>query len=167
MRNALGSWKTLLDGNDNVVQWQHIVDLYNYQKTKGFTLANKLTKQHVMYEKNRMKVKYAAQVLSKSVSNALLTLSALKNENFKDVDATVEYLQRFDTIYDIMNSKTCTEHFEKSPLHGKNEEKWKLECQKTVTYICNLKTSSGKNVLQSEKFATFLGYDILYCIDRT
>ena len=100
MRNALGSWKTLIDGKNNVIRWQHIVDLYEYQKNNGFTLANKLTKQHVMFEKNPMKVKYAVQVLSQSVANALLTMSELKQEKFENVEATVEYLTTFDsTVY--------------------------------------------------------------------
>ena len=150
MRNALGSWKTLIDGTNNVIRWQHIVDLYEYQKNNGFTLANKLTKQHVNFEKNPMKVKYAVQVLSQSVANALLTMSELKHEKFQNIDATVEYLKTFDSVYDIMNSRSLQDKVGKAAVQ-----------EKTTAYICSLKSNTGKPVLQSERYATFLGVDIL------
>ena len=161
MRNALGSWKTLIDGKNNVIRWQHIVDLYEYQKNNGFTLANKLTKQHVSFEKKPMKVKYAVQVLSQSVANALLTMSELKNDKFENVDATVEYLKTFDSIYDIMNSRSLLGKFGKAAVQEKNEDYWMSTFEKTAAYICNLKSNSGKPVLQSERYASFLGIDIL------
>ena len=162
MRNALGSWKTLIDGKNNVIRWQHIVDLYEYQKNNGFTLANKLTKQHVSFEKNPMKVKYAVQVLSQSVANALLTMSELKQEKFENVEATVEYLTTFDSIYDIMNSRSLQDKFGKAAVQEKNEKNWKANFEKTAAYICTLKSNTGKPVLQSERYATFLGIDKLY-----
>ena len=162
MRNALGSWKTLIDGKNNVIRWQHIVDLYEYQKNNGFTLANKLTKQHVRFEKNPMKVKYAVQVLSQSVANALLTMSELKQEKFENVEATVEYLTTFDSIYDIMNSRSLQDKFGKAAVQEKNEKNWKANFEKTAAYICTLKSNTGKPVLQSERYATFLGIDKLY-----
>ena len=162
MRNALGSWKTLIDGKNNVIRWQHIVDLYEYQKNNGFTLANKLTKQHVSFEKKTMKVKYAVQVLSQSVANALLTMSELKQEKFENVEATVEYLTTFDSIYDIMNSRSLQDKFGKAAVQEKNEKNWKANFEKTAAYICTLKSNTGKPVLQSERYATFLGIDKLY-----
>ena len=161
MRNALGSWKTLIDGTNNVIRWQHIVDLYEYQKNNGFTLANKLTKQHVNFEKNPMKVKYAVQVLSQSVANALLTMSELKHEKFQNIDATVEYLKTFDSVYDIINSRSLQDKVGKAAVQEKNEEHWKSIFEKTTAYICSLKSNTGKPVLQSERYATFLGIDIL------
>lgn len=158
VRNAIGSWKTLLDEQNNVIRWQHIVDLYEYQKKNGFTLANKITKQHVNFEKNKMKVKYAAHVISKSVANALLTMCEIKTENFSDVNATVVYLKTFDTIFDIMNSRTLAEGLSKAPLQKKNEDYWKSVFQSTAKYICTLKTNCGKLVLNSEKYASFLGW---------
>jgi hypothetical protein len=78
VRNALGDWKTMIDSNNGKIQWDHIVSLYYYQKNQGLYLANKLTKQHVMIEKNKMKVKFAVQVLCQSVANVLLAMCELK-----------------------------------------------------------------------------------------
>jgi hypothetical protein len=158
VRNALGEWKTLMDGENNIIAWDHIVRLYEYQKIHGFTLANKLTKQHVLFQKNKMKVKLAVQVLSKSVANSLLTMSQLGIEHFENVGATVQYLELFDSLYDIMNSRTLAETFGKAPLQQKNEEDWKSVFQKAVVYISGLKTASGQNVLHSNRYASFLGW---------
>jgi hypothetical protein len=158
VRNALGEWKSLIDGNNNIIEWQHIVNLYQYQKTHGFTLANKLTKQHVLFEKNKMKVKLAVQVLSKSVANSLLTMCELKIAQFHNVHATVEYLQLFDCLYDIMNSRTLAAQFGKGPLEAKTEQNWKAVFTKAVSYILKLKTKNGQDVLQSNRYAAFLGW---------
>ena len=157
VRNVLGSWKTLIDWNNNKIEWQHIVNLYEYQKVHGFTLANKLTKQHVMFERNPMKVKFAVQVLSQSVANALLTMYEMKVQNFENVHATVDFLKNFDEIFDIMNSRHLKQKFGKAPLQEINENNWKSVFSKTVSYICNLKNTNGKSVLQSDRYASFLG----------
>lgn len=60
-----------------------------------------------------MKVKYAVQVLSQSVANALSTLAELKHPDFENVEATVEYLRTFDKIYDVMNSRSFHKPLEK------------------------------------------------------
>ena len=122
------------------MKWEHIVSLYDYQKTNGFKLANKLTKQHVHFDKNKMKVKYASQVISQSVANSLLTMHDMKIEKFEDVHGTVEYLKCFDEIFDAMNSKTLNERFLKSPLKKSNEENWKSLFQRSICYITHLRT---------------------------
>lgn len=158
VRNALGSWKSLLDSNNDEIKWQLIVNLYEYQKANSVTLANKLTKQHVQFYKNKMKVKYAVQVLSQSVANALLAMSELKHPDFVNVGATVQYLKTFDRIYDAMNSRSLSQAFGKAPLRERNESQWKALFEDTVSYITGLKTKDGKCVLQSTRYAGFLGW---------
>jgi hypothetical protein len=163
VRNALGSWKRMFDGEGREICWNHVTELYNIQKTNGFSLANKLTKHHVNYEKNKMKVKYAAQTFSQSVANALLTMNQLQHKSFEDVTGTVNYLKTFDTIFDIMNSRTISEHFSKAPLKKDNEHTWKSVFEKTAHYICHLKSNNKElTVLKSTKYASFLGIDLLY-----
>jgi len=148
----------LYDANNKEIQWQLIVNLYHYQNSCGLTFANKLSKQHVLFEKNKMKVKYAVQVLSQSVANALLTLSDLKHPDFINVHPTVEFLKTFDVIFDIMNSRSVSQQFSKAPLQPSNENRWKEIFNNTVQYITNLKTSSGQCVLDSTRYAAFLGW---------
>jgi hypothetical protein len=101
----------------------------------GFTLANKLTKQHIMFDKNKIKVKSAVQVLSKSVANSLLTMSELKINNFDNFNPTVHYLQVFDSLYDVMNSQTLAESFGKAPMQARNEQNWRSVFEKAVSHI--------------------------------
>ncbi len=108
-----------------------------------------------------MKLKYAVQVISQSVANALLTMSELNIPEFQSVHATVEYLKTFDSLFDIMNSRNLKQTFGKAPLQGKNKLEWKAVFTKCVSYICNLKTKNGKFVLHSDRYASFLGIDIV------
>ena len=67
-----------------------------------------------------MKVKLASQVISQSVANALLTMSELKYPNFQNVQPTVDYLQCFDSIFDLMNSRCKESQFLKGNVHQKD-----------------------------------------------
>lgn len=157
VRNVLGSWKVLIDCNNQKIEWAHIVNLYEHQKMHGFTLANKLTKQHIMYEKNPMKVKFATQLLSQSVANALVTMEELKPDVFQNVTPTVDFLRTFDRIFDLMNSRNINQVNGKAPLQKGNEVNFKTVFEETVTYICNLKNKKGESVLRSDRYASFLG----------
>jgi len=148
----------MLDSNGGKIQWQFIVNLYHYQTKNGITLANKLNKQHVNFEKNQMKVKYAVQVLSQSVANALTTMSKLNHPDFANVEPTVKYLKIFDRIFDVMNSKNLNNCNWKAPLQEKNEFCFKSIFNETVEYICNLKTVDGKSVLNSSRYKAYLGW---------
>ena len=105
-----------------------------------------------------MKVKYAVQLLSQSVANALVTMSELKHPDFVNVQPTVDYLKTFDRIYDIMNSRNLAQSFDKAPLQQYNEQSWKCVFNETVDYICNLKTKTGQSVLKSSRYPACLGW---------
>jgi len=148
----------MYDSNNDKINWQLIVSLYNFQRTNGYTYANKLSKHHIMFEKNKMKVKYAVQVLSQSVANALLTLNDLQHPDFVNVHPTVNYLKIFDKIFDVMNSRSLTHHFGKGPMQESNVDEWKSVFESTLLYISGLKTPAGKPVLESTRYAAFLGW---------
>ena len=94
-----------------------------------------------------MKVSLAVQVISQSVANALLVLHDLKVEHFENVHATVEFLKTFDEIFDLMNSRQLKIGL-KAPLMESNESDWKQCCDKTLKYICGLKTIEGTSILK-------------------
>ena len=85
-------------------------------------------------------------------------MSDLKIPSFENVSPTVEYLKMFDSLYDIMNSRSLSQQFGKAPLQQSNENNWKLVFEKAVSYICSLKTQNGTNVLKSSRYAAFLGW---------
>jgi len=85
-------------------------------------------------------------------------MSELKIPGFENVHATVEYLKLFDSLFDIMNSRTSAQQFGKAPLQARNEENWKSVFENATSYISNIKTLSGKLVLQTNRYASFLGW---------
>ena len=157
IRNALGHWNTIIDWNNQLVNWNHIVQLHNYQIKNGFKLANKLSKKHIEFKKNSMKVKLATQTISRSVAAALLTMKDSNDNNFAKVQPTIDYLLCFDELFDVMNSHSLSNQFSKAPLQPKNEKQWNSLFTRCSSYICNLKTTSGKSVLYSKRSAAFLG----------
>jgi hypothetical protein len=74
-QNALAEYQQFKCG-DEIIDWNYINLLHVYQEKLGLKFANKLSKTHVQYQNNRMKVKLAAQTLSSSVADALQLLKA-------------------------------------------------------------------------------------------
>lgn len=99
------------------IKWNHIESLHDLQEIAGVRLANKLTKQHVNFKNNKMKVRLAVQVLSDSVANAILHCDkTLEMKPFENSQYTVIFLKVFDRIFDIFNSKYLTGANYKKPL---------------------------------------------------
>lgn len=63
------------------------------QKKDGLHAANKITDKHVYFENHKMRVSLAAQTLSRSVSVALRTMRDLGYSQFKDCEATAQFIE--------------------------------------------------------------------------
>lgn len=70
--------------------------LQKIQDEECIRAGNKITGKHVGYESNKMKVKLAAQVFSRSVAMALKTMKDIGQPGFDDVDATVDFILDID-----------------------------------------------------------------------
>lgn len=75
------------------INWKYIVYLNNVQTKDGLHAANKITHKHVHFDNQKMKVSLAAQTLSRSVTVALRTLRDLGYSQFKDCEATAEFIE--------------------------------------------------------------------------
>ena len=95
----------ILNTPDGKVQWQHIKDLVAVQEKGQLHLGNKLTKHHINYKTQIMKVKLAVQVISQSTADALTTLreSGYYTE-FKNSTPTTLFLKV------SFRRKTCNIH---------------------------------------------------------
>ena len=114
-RNNLRKHKLTI--GSEVVDWVYIETLYN--KTRNIDqasntptehlktrLAKKLKEQHIYRTPFAdMRVKYATQVFSESVSVALLTLIAIQ-ELPVDAKFTAQFTERMDKLFDSLNSST-------------------------------------------------------------
>ncbi|KAH9371760.1 hypothetical protein HPB48_021023 [Haemaphysalis longicornis] len=78
LRNLLGDKGALLSSTYGVIEWKYVVRLHELQEKEGLRAANKLTRAHVEYYRQVMKVKLAAQTFSSSVSKAVVFASELR-----------------------------------------------------------------------------------------
>ena len=96
-----------------------------------------------------MNVSLAAQTLSGSVANAI---SFLRNEvalnEFEGSEATTEFINRMNLVFDLLNSRNPYAHGSKVPVSLQNVESWFHSCNDIAEYIFALKDEKG-NYLQT------------------
>ena len=94
IRNCVATYGTLLDQDNNEINWSYIKLLHKLQKTEGQKLANKLKQAHIYWWQQKIKVNLAAQVLSGSVADALeFCLDYFKLKEFEGCEATVKFIR--------------------------------------------------------------------------
>lgn len=91
-RNMLQAYSPIMN-TTGPINWKYIVYLNNVQTKDGLHAANKITHKHVHFDNQKMKVSLAAQTLSRSVTVALRTLRDLGYSQFKDCEATAEFIE--------------------------------------------------------------------------
>lgn len=93
VRNTFGEKKIIMDENGNIIDYNFIIKLCELQETEGLHLANKLRKQHIHFFKQKMKVKFATQLLSRSVAHSLIFCNNKLNlTEFRNCDSTVNFI---------------------------------------------------------------------------
>ncbi|TGZ52334.1 THAP domain-containing protein, partial [Temnothorax longispinosus] len=121
VRNTFGDSKILLDVNNNFVQWSHITELHDIQESEGMHLGNKLRNAHINYSKQKMKVRLATQIFSKSVADALsFCKNDMQLEQFHSCEATIQFLSIFNDLFDILNSRNMHQLGFKKALNSSN-----------------------------------------------
>lgn len=104
-RNNLRAPHKLHIGQE-IVDWSFITQLYESSHPLKLKLAKKLTDNHI-YRKpfNNMKVKYASQVMSESVSVAIDVFIAL-GVLPASAKPTADFLEKIDKLFDCLNSSS-------------------------------------------------------------
>lgn len=86
--------------------WKDVVQLYEHDSKYDLRLAPKLTEAHVRPNNfQRMKVKYATQVLSYTVSASLLTYAS-SGHGSGTMIGTVELFEFLDSLFNVFNSSS-------------------------------------------------------------
>ena len=162
VRNTLGDKLFLKNPEGATVSWNYVKLLVELQENEGFHLANKVRSAHVNFKKQIMKVKLAAQSFSESVADALQFCNEiLKLEQFSNCGPTVDFIKRFNSLFDIMNSRNLNAFGYKKPLNPSNIESVKLFLENMLNYINKLKMDTSY-VIQTNRKTGFLGF--LLCI---
>ena len=98
-----------------------------------------------------MKVNLAAQVLSRSVAEALSFASQHSGvRGLEDVSGTVQFLKMFDEIFDLLNSKTPITSGTKAHMKPSNKETWMNTITQGQEYILGLKDNSGRRLVDTK-----------------
>jgi DNA transposase THAP9 len=160
VRNCLADKGSIVDGDGNIIQWKYISELEKLQSTEGLRLGNKLTKAHIAWYNQKMKVKLAAQALSTSVADALdFCEQKLKLPQFSGAGPTASFIRIFDRLFDILNSRSPVSRSFKAPLRINNEFLWRPFLEKARKYIMTLRESRGGKLMTSSQRKTgFVGF---------
>jgi hypothetical protein len=95
--------------------------LNKLQEQERLYLANELRKRHVLFFKQKINVKLATQLLSKSVANSLFFCKRiLKLQQFANCKPTADFILLINDAFDILNVRNLKEYGSKIPISGKN-----------------------------------------------
>ena len=88
----------------DIVRWRYVRDFYEADKTHPVRIAPKLTDNHIdLNNFERMRVKYATQVLSTTVASGIDTYARLGGLP-KEAIATSTFVKNMNEIFDVFNS---------------------------------------------------------------
>lgn len=92
VRNMWQNYGTIRS-DDGVILWNYVKDLNSTQEELGLRFANKLKRNHLEFQQQKMKVSLAVQTLSSSVAVALETVEGLDIPKFRGCKATVDFIK--------------------------------------------------------------------------
>uniref|UniRef100_A0A9J7ZUA4 DNA transposase THAP9 n=1 Tax=Cyprinus carpio carpio TaxID=630221 RepID=A0A9J7ZUA4_CYPCA len=104
-RNMLQAYSPIATTTGQI-NWRYINHLNDVQKKDGLHAANKITDKHVYFENHKMRVSLAAQTLSCSVSVTLRTMRDLGYSQFKDCEATAQFIEvqdAFKCVFQVLD----------------------------------------------------------------
>ena len=109
------------NGTIQRIKWQYIEALNSVKEGLGFSLANKLKKQHILWTKHKMNVRIAAQTPSSFVASAIDFLQKQTDlPEFRGSKATTQFIKQVDMIFDMLNSKNLFAEGYKAPVTKEN-----------------------------------------------
>jgi len=159
LRNTLGDYKYIVNSKGQMIKWDYIVALHELQQNEGLHLGNKLRQQHIQYHKKKMNVRFAAQVCSASVANALkMCRSVLQLDKFRNSEATEEFLNMINDLFDIFNSRNLRQKFYKCPINHDNSHVIFNKLEECKEYLLTLRLVDGQLLVNSNRKTGFLGF---------
>jgi len=158
VRNTFSDLQLLVDDENKEVRWFYIKKLLDVQEESGIRAANKLTVNHIQFNKHKMKVKLAAQVFSNSVADALDFL----RDDMNDVDqtgneATVRFFRVIDQLFDFLNCHSPFGSGPKGPLRKENMNYWTSILASFREYLQGMKTDDGLSMLEHRRKTALCG----------
>jgi hypothetical protein len=158
LRNTLADGGLLRTPNGEIC-WKYIEELNKLQEMEGLRLGNKLKMAHVRWEKQKMKMKLAAQVFSSSVADALEYCNTqLHLPQFSGCEETVKFLRIIDAAFDVLNRWNPLGKGSKVPMRTSNKEQVQEILLKAQRSLLELKDSKGKLVHLGTRKTCVVGF---------
>lgn len=164
VRNILKNEGIISDDENKKVKWVHFERLERARVKNNF-ITHKLTKQHIECDNNKMKVRLAAETLSKSASNSMMYLMDSGYAGFADCEGSARYSSIFNDIFDVFNTghadtlSNNNNNVLKTPLSAQTAEHVLPLLDKCFDYISNLKLH-GTCILETSVKVGYLGFMI-------
>ena len=159
VRNCFGEYQVLYTSDGETISWNYVVELYKLQEERGLHLGNKLTRSHVYYKDNKMKVKLATQLFSKSVADSIsYARNTLNLSQFKGSEATEKFIRSINDCFDIQNTENLNASGFKAPLRADNKERIFEKMDELSAYLFGLQDSKGKKLVYTARKTGFLGF---------
>lgn len=155
LRNAFG--EIVLQSSKGEISFKYIKKLNDLQKDLDLKFANKLSPSHIRYQQKKMNVRLAAQTISSSVANALQFLCGTGHPDFVGCEATAQFLNVFDRVFDVMNSRSVFASGYKSPMYLNNTHYWSNIFNETKHYISEL-TADGIPIIHHRRKTFAIGF---------
>ena len=134
--------------------------LQKLQEVEGLNLGNKLSSNHLKFQKHKMNVRLAAQTLSSSVANAIEFLDKSSQlPTFCDSHGTVKFIRTIDRVFDMLNSRNPIAKGFKTPLRPNSKDTWEEIFMSTANYLLSLKTHTPEGtgqLLSTSQCKTFV-----------
>ena len=140
------------------IEWSFILNLYNLQEELGLKFANKLSRSHIEFYRNKMKVKYAVQALSSSVADAI---DWLRNEGvpeFQGSEPTTKFIRILDRIFDFLNSRNPFGKEYKKPIFSNNIGYFVKKTESWIQYLNSLTTLNGIPLIVTRRKCFVIGF---------
>lgn len=134
------------------------------KESEGLHLRNKLSHQHIQYLTQRMKVALATQLFSNSAADAMRFCNErLKLKSFKVSEATIRFINMFNDLFDIFNSRSSKTFGFKQAISENNFRRTYAFLKEAYAYISALKIGSdGPLVVKCKRKTGLIGF--LICI---
>lgn len=156
-RNALAFLGTITDEDCQKIQWDYFQQLHMLLQEEGLKIGNKLSFNHIKFEKHKMNARLAAQTLSSSVADAIEFLDVgMKNLKFQNSSGTVEFVRTIDRLFDMLNSRNPVGKEYKQPLRSTNKVMYEDMLQSTAKYLLSLKINLTSQLLATHRRKTFI-----------
>lgn len=164
VRNTIGDWGILYDAENNAIEWKYFKDLVQLQEDNGIHLATKIRRRHIHYFKEKMKVRLAAQLLSRSVADALLYCKTKNIQYFNNCNATITFCRHINDIFDFLNTRNFLSKLQhKRPLYLEHYEEMTDFINSSIKYLTTLKDRNHFPILTSSRKTGFNG--LIVCLN--